>query len=86
MKQYGLSCKYPRKMTLTRSARIVYKDGSKMSKLYDCDVARYAISHMRLIDILNPFKVARAAIASRSLLSSYEVDTFKNLKFKYKFK
>lgn len=83
MKQYGLSCKHPRKLILTRSARIVYKDGSK---LYDCDVARYAISHMRFIDILNPFKVARAAIGSRSLLSSYEGDTFKNLKFKYRFK
>ena len=83
MKIYSPQFKRPRTYKLTRSGHVKFETGRKV---YDCDVARHAISHMRFIDILNPFKVARAALTSFTMLSCNESNIFKNLKFKYKFK
>lgn len=72
-----------RTFELTRSDRAIFDGGRK---LYDCDAARHAVSHMRLIDAINPWKVARAALTSFAMLAGENRDYYKGLKFKYKFK
>lgn len=64
---------------ISRRAYAQFKNG----RIYDTQVAKFALSHMRLVDILDPMKVVQAASLAFVVLASGRANEFKGIKFRF---
>ena len=64
---------------ISRKAYAQFENG----RVYDTQVAKFALSHMRIVDILDPMKVVQAAALAFTVLANGKANEFKGVKFRF---